>query len=326
MAKIIVSYDDTDNDRDALALGRVLGELGGEISLAYVRHTQQPDSAREALEEKDAEELLEHGAEALGDEKTPRHVVVHASTGAGLWELAESERADVVVFGSDYRTAEGAVMPGTSAQRLLTGGPVAVAMAPAGLRSREARSRPSACCPRRTATTPPATRQRASPRRSARTVADRHEGADLLVVGSSPASPKGHVNLSARAGYAIETSNSPVLAVAARHGDQVLEAGPLRRARRRSGFPQTATAGIEHETGRPLGRPLRLASRRSAAPAPRPRRSGSTRIASMPARGRDAGVAELRHHRAPPRAPRASPASKNQAGAGDVFSTASRAA
>jgi nucleotide-binding universal stress UspA family protein len=45
------------------------------------------------------------------------------------------------------------------------------------------------------------------------TVAERPEGADLLVVGSSPASPKGHVNLSARAGYAIETANTPVLAV-----------------------------------------------------------------------------------------------------------------
>src|SRR4051795_2481300 len=94
MAKIIVSYDGTDNDRDALGLGRALGELGGEISLAYVRHTQQPDSSREALEEKDAAELLAHGAEALGDEKTATHVVVHASTGTGLWELAESEKAD----------------------------------------------------------------------------------------------------------------------------------------------------------------------------------------------------------------------------------------
>src|SRR6266540_7341562 len=137
MAKIIVSYDDTDNDRDALGLGRSLGELGGDISLAYVRHTQQPDSSREALEEKDAEELLEHGVEALGDDKTPRHVVVHASTGTGLWELAESEKADVIVFGSDYRTASGAVMPGTSAQKMLTGGPVAVAIAPAGYRNRD---------------------------------------------------------------------------------------------------------------------------------------------------------------------------------------------
>src|SRR5262249_14912189 len=131
MAKIIISHDDPDNARDALGRGRPRREPSGEPPLPYVRHTQQPDSAREALEEKEAEELLEHGAKALGDERTPRHVVVHASTGTGLWELAESERADVIVFGSDYRTAEGAVMPGTSAQRVLTGGPVAVAVGPA---------------------------------------------------------------------------------------------------------------------------------------------------------------------------------------------------
>jgi nucleotide-binding universal stress UspA family protein len=213
MARIIVSYDDTDNDRDALALGRALGELGGEISLAYVRHTQQPDSAREALEEKDAGALLQHGAETLGDEKTPRHVVVHASTGAGLWELAERESADVIVFGSDYRTAEGAVMPGTSAQRLLTGGPAAVAVAPAGFRNRDVEIKTIGVLPEDDGDE--AARETAKSLADAigATVADRPEGTDLLVLGSSPASPKGHVNLSARAGYAIETSNRPVIAV-----------------------------------------------------------------------------------------------------------------
>ena len=219
MAKIIVSYDGTDNDRDALALGRALGELGGEISLAYVRHTQQPDRAREALEEKDAEELLEHGAEALGDEKTPRHVVVHASTGAGLWELAESEKADVIVFGSDYRTANGAVMPGTSAQRMLTGGPAAVAIAPAGFRNENVEIKSVAVLPEDDGDDAAFETAKSIADALGATVADRAEGADLLVVGSSPASPKGHVNLSARAGYAIETANVPVIAVA--RGTQV---------------------------------------------------------------------------------------------------------
>jgi nucleotide-binding universal stress UspA family protein len=214
MAKIIVSYDDTDNDRDALALGRVLGELGGDISLAYVRHTQQPDSAREALEEKEAEQLLEHGAQALGDEKIPRHVVVHASTGAGLWELVESEKADVIVFGSDYRTAEGAVMPGTSAQRMLTGGPVAVAIAPASFRNREVEIKSIGVLAEEDGDDAAFQTARNLADALGATVADRHEGNDLLVVGSSPASPKGHLNLSARAGYAIETANTPVIAVA----------------------------------------------------------------------------------------------------------------
>jgi nucleotide-binding universal stress UspA family protein len=224
MAKIIVSYDDTDNDRDALALGRVLGELGGEISLAYVRHTQQPDSAREALEEREAEELLAHGAQALGDEKIERHVVVHASTGAGLWELAESEKADVIVFGSDYRTAAGAVMPGTSAQRMLTGGPVAVAVAPAGFRNRDHTINSVGVLPEDDGDESALRTARGLADALGATVVDRPEGADLLVVGSSPASPKGHLNLSARAGYAIETANTPVIAVA--RGTEVKFAKP----------------------------------------------------------------------------------------------------
>jgi nucleotide-binding universal stress UspA family protein len=213
MAKIIVSYDDTDNDRDALALGRVLGELGGEISLAYVRHTQQPDSAREALEEKEAEELLENGAKALGEESIPRHVVLHASTGAGLWDLAEQEKADVIVFGSDYRTAEGAVLPGTSAQRMLTGGPAAVAIAPAGYRSHEPEIKTIGVLAEEDGDEAASETAKSLAQALGASVAERHDGTDLLVVGSSPASPKGHVNLSARAGYAIETSNSPVIAV-----------------------------------------------------------------------------------------------------------------
>src|SRR3954453_15963901 len=213
MAKIIVSYDGTDNDRDALALGRALGELGGEISLAYVRHTQQPDRAREALEEKEAEELLRHGAEALGDESTPRHVVVHASTGAGLWELAESERADLIVFGSDYRTAKGAVMPGTSAQRMLTGGPAAVAIAPAGYRTPDQVIKTVGVLPEDDGDDAAVGTAKAIADAIGGTVAELPAGPDLLVVGSSPASPRGHVNLSARAGYAIETANTPVVAV-----------------------------------------------------------------------------------------------------------------
>jgi nucleotide-binding universal stress UspA family protein len=213
MAKIIVSYDDTDNDRDALALGSALGEFGGEISLAYVRHTQQPDSAREALEEKEAEELLANGAKGLGDEKIQRHVIVHASTGAGLWELTESEKADLIVFGSDYRTAKGAVMPGTSAQRMLTGGPAAVAIAPAGYRTENHEIKTIGVLPEDDGDDAALETAKGLAAAIGGTVPDRPEGVDLLVVGSSPASPKGHVNLSARAGYAIETANAPVVAV-----------------------------------------------------------------------------------------------------------------
>ncbi len=128
--KIIVSYDDTDNDRDALALGRLLAVSGAELSLAYVRH-----AVGGALEQKEAEELLARGAASAGTPEMPRHVVVNAGTSLGLRELAERENADVIVFGSEYRTSPGTIRPGRPAHKLLLDGPTAVAIAPAGLHS-----------------------------------------------------------------------------------------------------------------------------------------------------------------------------------------------
>src|SRR3954469_3664493 len=127
--RIIVSYDDTDNDRDALAFGRLLAFSGADLSLAYVRHSQGG-----ALEEKEAEDLLARGAASAGAPDMPRHIVVNPGTSVGLAELAEREGTDVIVFGSEYRTAQGLVKPGISAHKLLLGGPSAIAVAPAGLR------------------------------------------------------------------------------------------------------------------------------------------------------------------------------------------------
>src|SRR5947209_6201279 len=132
MTNIIVSYDGTANDQDALVLGRLLHHAGAELSLAYVRHAVSRD--REAAETEQAARMLEQGARTVGLPDAPRHVVINPSTPRGLAELVEREHADVVVFGSDYRTAKGSVSRGTSAQSLLNGGPAAVAIAPAGLR------------------------------------------------------------------------------------------------------------------------------------------------------------------------------------------------
>src|SRR5260221_14775389 len=73
------------------------------------------------------------GAESLGQPGIPQHVVFSASTPEGLASLADSEQADVIVFGSEYRTTPGHVAPQSSALRLFEGGRLAVAIAPAGL-------------------------------------------------------------------------------------------------------------------------------------------------------------------------------------------------
>jgi nucleotide-binding universal stress UspA family protein len=206
--KIIVSYDDTDNDRDALALGRLLAYSGAELSLAYVRHSQGG-----ALEEKEAEELLARGATSVGAPDMPRHVVVNAGTSVGLAELAERENADVIVFGSEYRTAPGTVKPGIPAHKLLLGGPAAIAVAPADLHSRPSVSVNTVGLIDEGDEAAGETARSLAAALGA-SVAE-HDGGhvDLLVVGSRPESPVGKVTLSAASDYAVETATQPVLVV-----------------------------------------------------------------------------------------------------------------
>jgi len=206
--KIIVSYDDTDNDRDALALGRLLASSGGELALAYVRH-----SFGESLEQQQAEELLARGAASVGAPDMPKHVVVNPATSVGLTELAEKEQADVIAFGSEYRTAAGLVKPGISAHKLLLGGPSAIAVAPAGLHADPVLSVGTVGV---IDEGDPAARETATSLAQAlgASVADYGSGRiDLLVVGSRPEAPPGRVVLSAKSDYAVEDANYPVLVI-----------------------------------------------------------------------------------------------------------------
>jgi nucleotide-binding universal stress UspA family protein len=210
----IVSYDDTPNDHDALMLGSILGEAGVRLTLAYVRHTTQVQRAREELEEHEAEALLERGASWLAHTEVERRVVVSASTGEGLKWLAEEEAADIVVFGSDYRTAAGHVAPGTSAQALLEGGRAAVAVAPANYRSDRA--------PRINTVGVLAGASDEAAIETARGLAACFDATlvqvgrrvDLLVVGSRPEAPEGRVMISSQAQKMIEDASSPVLVLA----------------------------------------------------------------------------------------------------------------
>jgi nucleotide-binding universal stress UspA family protein len=210
----IISYDDTLNDHDALMLGRVLADAGAHLTLAYVRHTTESERSREELEEHEAEALLERGARWLDDSDVARRVIVSASTGEGLKWLAEQEEADVVVFGSDYRTAAGHVAPQHSTQALLEGGPAAVAIAPANYRSDRApriRTIGVLAAPGDDAAIETA---RELAERLGATVTRDERRVDLLVVGSRIEAPEGRVMITSQAQNEIENSTAPVLVVA----------------------------------------------------------------------------------------------------------------
>jgi nucleotide-binding universal stress UspA family protein len=205
---IIVSYDDTDNDRDALALGRLLAQSSHRLSLAYVRH-----SFGESLDQQAAEALLARGAESVGAPDMPKYVVVNPATSVGLAEIAAQEGADIIAFGSEYRTAKGLVKPGISAHKLLLGGGSAIAVAPAGLNSGPALAVSTVGV---IDEGDPAARQTAESLAAAlgATVAEHGSGRlDLLVVGSRKEAPDGKVVLSAASDYAVEAANYPVLVI-----------------------------------------------------------------------------------------------------------------
>jgi nucleotide-binding universal stress UspA family protein len=216
-AKARISNDGTPNDDDAVALGKILAAAGFALTLAYVRHSREFDSRREELAQHDAEQRLERGAALLDDPQVTRHVVVGASTWEALEQLAESEGASLVVFGSDYRTAPGHVEPGTTAQHLLDGGPIAVAIASAGFRTRADGAVKAIAVPlagpknddaRQTATA-------LAEKLGASVVESPSEGADLIVVGSQPEAPAGRVVIGGDVRTELDNARTPVLVLPA---------------------------------------------------------------------------------------------------------------
>ena len=206
--KIIVSYDDTDYDKDALALGRLLALGGAELSLAYVA----PLLRRRP------------GGEGGRGDAGPRRQLRSApptcpatssstpATSVGLTELAERQRRRRdrlrlrVPDRAGHRQA-GHLGPQTAARR-----PGRDRRRPGrpARRRRRCRSTRSASSTRATR----AARETATSLASAlgAGVAEHGSGpVDLLVVGSRPEAPAGKVVLSATSDYAVEAATYPVL-------------------------------------------------------------------------------------------------------------------
>jgi hypothetical protein len=188
---ILVSYDGTDNDRDALALGQVLAGAGAAIELAYVSH--EGETVREV------------------PDGIPFHVVENPSTADGLRDLAIARQVAMVVFGSEYRTSPGHVAPQATAERLLNGGPVALALAPAGY----AGATPDSVKAVRPVSEDgdPCTAETAEglAQRLGAEVVGPSGSADLIVLGSKPGTVNGRVTISAAAEYLIELADCPVI-------------------------------------------------------------------------------------------------------------------
>jgi nucleotide-binding universal stress UspA family protein len=210
--KIIVSYDGTANEDDAIALGRLFVGAGSGVALAYVRHIPESNPQRENLAESEAKELLDRGAELLGNANAARHVVTDRSTPEGLAALAETEGADVIVFCSDSHTAKGHVSVGNSAERLLEGGRTAIAIAPVDLAERAAGIKNIVAVGSGDGGALQ-TAEALAAALGAQVAPVANEQADLLVIDSRPEAEQGRVSLSSSAAHLIEIAACPVLVV-----------------------------------------------------------------------------------------------------------------
>jgi nucleotide-binding universal stress UspA family protein len=212
--KIIASYDGTANEDDALALTGLFARAGAEVSLAYVRHTHEPDKDRETLVEDEAQALLERGAELLGVPAAGMYAVTDRSTPEGLRVLAQKIGAHAIVFCSDSHTAKGHVTIGNSAERLLEGGPVAIAIAPAGLATDGAHTgvqKIVAVVEAGGDASAQRTAQSLAGALGAEVAPVADETTGLLVIESRVDAEPGHTLLSSSAVHLIEIATAPVL-------------------------------------------------------------------------------------------------------------------
>jgi nucleotide-binding universal stress UspA family protein len=131
--KIIVGVDARQGGRDASALANSLVANDGSVTYAHV-FIHSPVSGRGAhldFERQRAQELHSAAREEM-HEFAQLRCIDSSSVGRGLHELADAERADLLVVGSCRRGLIGRVMVGDETSEALNGAPCAVAVAPYG--------------------------------------------------------------------------------------------------------------------------------------------------------------------------------------------------
>ena len=145
---LVVGVDESERSRDAIALGQQLAEdLPGGLFAVYVHTLEELDALMTGHHPEEVEELVAEHAKAkhaqvraLAGEMGVSEVHLRQATSpaAGLHDQVGESNAALVVVGSSSRSGLGRVLPGGTAERLLSGAPVPVAVAPNGYAGREA--------------------------------------------------------------------------------------------------------------------------------------------------------------------------------------------
>jgi len=134
--KIVVGYDDSDQAKDALALGKRLADATSAeliVSHVFVFHPMMRGGI-DSIEIEAGRELDAQVAAVASDIGATSRNVDSTSVARGLHELAEEIGADLVIVGSSRHGKAGQTLLGNVAVALMHGSPCAVGVAPSGYR------------------------------------------------------------------------------------------------------------------------------------------------------------------------------------------------
>ena len=135
---IVVGYDGSDGAVDALALGSLLADtVGAQLTIVGICAADPWLGMDDPRFQWVDPEMSRDMAEAAQSVTCESACVPSTSAPRGLHDFAQKNGADLIVVGSSPRAGIGRVLAGSVSQRLLQGGPGAVAVAPSGFRDRE---------------------------------------------------------------------------------------------------------------------------------------------------------------------------------------------
>jgi len=149
-ARVLAGYVPTEQGVDARALATDLANLCGAdlllvsvVAAVWIEHIgeQTGPAVVHSGERERAATALREATEELVAEGGPGHIErrleASSSPARGLHDTAVAENADLIVVGSSHHGAVGRVLVGSVGERLLSGAPCAVAVAPRGHGSRK---------------------------------------------------------------------------------------------------------------------------------------------------------------------------------------------
>jgi nucleotide-binding universal stress UspA family protein len=138
VSTILIGVDASERSADAIAFGDALAQAAGAgviVACAYpyqdVPSRVPTTTYREALRDearRTAEDLRAQQEAAPAQIR----IVADPSPARALHDIAEAERAALVIVGSSHTGRAGRVFPGSTGERLLHGSPCAVAVVPRG--------------------------------------------------------------------------------------------------------------------------------------------------------------------------------------------------